>query len=169
MIALAITGQRPTIYESEVEMVAETPQGNVAGVDVYPFSDRDSTFVHTQINVLKSEFVTSRAVGLIADRISNVKDGPIAENGSRSEEKPEADIRDHMRFPFFKDKETDQDALQRLRKYIRETETSRLQGEINANMRVGTVPKTRILKVKIGSRSPEFSAAAGNAIAQAYS
>lgn len=153
-IAFALAQIRTPIYRSETGLVLDRMQApSLAVPDIMVFQPWDDTFVRTHTMILESEYLIDRAVHhLLGEPTSSAYKSPA----EPVTEKPPKLLVD--------DADRDQ-----LAAFLKGYSPVTLREMIESGLSVGFLPKSRILSIKLSSSSPEFAAAAANALAAAYS
>lgn len=164
--AYVVTVLKTPIYASSTELVVEQPQAAaVIGADMTPFKAWDDTFLHTQIRVLQSDLLLEQAI----ERI--LADAPTSTSTVATEiaQSPTGETQ-ASRLPKWLQLILGRRERYRVRldQHVAERTPGELVVELSENLDVSPVSRTRVLSVLVRSPSPEFAAAAANAVGAAY-
>jgi capsular exopolysaccharide synthesis family protein len=159
--AYFVTGMKTPVYRSQTELALESVQP-VRGLssEVGAFKRWDDTFSHTQIQILRSDFLTRRAVSLLLDTLRRPPEAkPASAAGATA-------VLDDMHGTTLILREESRSAIE---EYVSGRDVVALSAELKSGIVVGLVPKTRVLRIQTRSACPHFAAAAANTLACAYS
>jgi len=157
-----VTGMKTPVYRSQTELALESVQP-VRGLssEVGAFKRWDDTFSHTQIQILRSDFLTRRAVSLLLDVVRQ----PSLDEKNAAPAATEDAVDDvHGTALILRDA-----SRAAVADYVADRDATGLAAELKGGVVVGLVPKTRVLRIQTRSACPHFAAAAANALACAYS
>lgn len=153
--AHVVTELKTPIYQARAELVLDRQSAStilspgMGGVKI------DTTFMETQIRLLESEYLVARAVNVV---LTNAAAGAAAP--------PASDPAPGVDGPFGGPGTVTSGPA--LREFVEPRSPAALAREITSGLRVGTLGRTRIISITTRSASPEFAAAAADALARAY-
>lgn len=159
--AYYVTDLKDPVYGAQTELALESVQPvRVMPNEVVSFKRWDDTFSHTQIQILRSDFLIRRTVSLLLEALQQPAG---AEDGA-----PAAGLHVPVDGLYETALTIDEASRAALADYVAERDNAGLTAELKGGLSVGLVPKTRVLRIQTRSTSPHFAAAAANALACAY-
>ena len=157
--AFISSSMKDSIYESNTELVLEQHSANsIFTSSASGNSKVDDTFLLTQLRVLKSPYLTTRAVDLLLGSLEIAPSSSPVEGGLAVTDDPS--LSEGIQAEWI-----DQDKLQ---EYVKDSSRERLASQVAGGVSVNFLPRTRILTIHAKSIDANFSAAAANAVAAAY-
>lgn len=154
--AIYITDRKQSVYETYVELVVGKQQpALLVPQELSPMRAWDTTFLETQIRVIKSDFLVARAMELLRERLAC--DDPAGAMSGAGADKA-------MAAPGTNSAYADAELCHYLRGHTREELAAMTLGGLT----VGAISNTRIITIRTRSPIPALAAATANCLADAY-
>lgn len=167
-VSYLVTQFKTPVYESNVELVVErSGTDTLIAADVTPFKTWDDTFTHTQIRVLQSEMLLTRAVRGVLSALPEQKDADHAVDASAAVGGSNI-LSPSGVIPRILQKLSADSPSPSASDYIRGKSEQDLLNEVTPRLEVSSIPRTRILKIRVKSPSSEFAVCLAENIVGAY-
>jgi tyrosine-protein kinase Etk/Wzc len=160
--AIVVTNRKEPVYETYVELVIGKQQAALlVPQELSPVRAWDTTFLETQIRVIKSDYLVARAIEILRSRLACDETAAAARDAAKP-------AHSSGTAPASRAIGGERIDDPRLCQFVKSHSATELAERLIDGLTVGAIANTRIITIRTRSPQPAFAAAAANCLAEAY-